>query len=438
LVDTASSAGQGVGSLQETFDAEPWRFVERVRAAGDIVWDEELNAWLVTSYELMRQIGRDDETLWARRPEDVDEMFRQREWLERFGMTEDERLQFQRYGATKNLFASRGEDHRRQHRWWMQVFSGRTLSHMGETFVRPVAHAEIDRFIARGRSELAAEYAGRVAPRVISAVMGLPWEDDAWVERIIALQRDRATLISARYAAPHAERDAVIGAKGQAAVRELSEMVRPFVEERRDGKGDDFISLVWRDAEAMFGPGYDINDVIGTVATGWAGGSGTTADSTTGGLYLLLTQPHLQNQLREGDEGLIRRFVEEVLRLQGSQTLRVRIANDDAELQGIQIKKGDHVIGLMHGGNRDPDHYDAPSKVDLDRRAPHDHFGFGLQSPQACPGQGLARQEMQILFEVLLERLKNIRFDQERERPQPRGSFLRRWTPLHAVFEPAS
>src|SRR5688572_12484001 len=61
---TATTAATTVGSLKHTSGMEPWTFYEQVRELGDLVWDEEMNGWLITSYDLIKEVGRADEELW--------------------------------------------------------------------------------------------------------------------------------------------------------------------------------------------------------------------------------------------------------------------------------------------------------------------------------------------------------------------------------------
>jgi cytochrome P450 len=417
----------GLPSLGSAADIEPWEYLEQIRALGDVVWDEEMNAWLVTSHQLLKEISRNDEKLWvSARSDDVT----------RLPVSLDEWLGFVGYHSSHNLQVLQGEEHHEQHRWWMKTFSGRTIRVLGDTLVRPVAHAELDRLVGSDRADLWSRFATRVAPRVIATAMGLPWQDDEWVDHLVELHRRRIDLIGRRFASDIGDPDADSRAiqEGFAAVEEASELVAPFVEARRHAPGEDFISLVWQGAEQVFGPDYDTVDVVGTINVAFAGGSQTTAASTSGGLYLLLTQPGLEARLRSGGEPAIAGFVEEVLRLYGPTPYRIRRAVRAAELGGVAIAEGDVVIGLAHAANRDPERYECPYDVRLDRSAPRNHYSFGIPGPRSCPGQGLARTQLTTIFSVLLERMHDIRADETMPPPRYTDFFLRKWRPLHARF----
>lgn len=418
----------GIGSLISIDGIAPWDFYERVRELGEVVWDHELNAWLVSSHRLVREIGRDGD-LWAKEKHYIgSSLLSEEEW----------RVRFIGSGSSRTLMATpTGSDHNRQHRWWMQTFSGRLVRHLGDELVRPIAQEEIDRFADQGRAELYEDFAVRIAPRVIAAAMGLPWRDEDWIARLVELLRRRDVLLSLRYESQRSDSvDAQVVESGIAAVQELSAMIRPHVEERQSAEGEDYISLVWRDARTLFGPEYGVIDVIGTIISALTGGAKTVAAATANLLYLLMTEPGLESRVRNGGPNALNNLIEESLRLFGPSQVSTQVAKRDTTLAGVSIKKGDLVLGLRHAANRDPNHHEKPGELDLNRRAPRDHTSFGTAGTRVCPGQGLARTDLATIFSVLLSRLKDLRLDPHGPPPRFSGGLTtRQWTPLHALFE---
>jgi cytochrome P450 len=419
-----------IESLAGTAEVEPWDFYERLDAAGGVVWDDSFGAWLVTSYDLIREIALADDDLWEV-PFVLD---REREMP--FGMTYEQWTHFFAWGSEKMIAATTGPEHEHQHRWWMRTFSPRTLARWRENLIRPIAHAQIDRFADRGRAELGTEFADRLAPRVMAAVMGLPHEDDAWLGRLAELNDRRMAL---KQLWGQAAVDPGLLANAFAATDEINAMLAPYVEERRSGEGDDFISMLWRDAAELFGEAWEEADIYSSTMAMWEGGAGSTPPSTSNGIYTILVYPELRDELRAGGsdgEKAIKNLVEEAMRLWGPVYHRPRVATRDAELNGNAIKKGDRVLTLMVAGSRDEAHYACPHAVDLHRKAPRDHFAFYV-GPRTCPGQGLARVELEEAAAAILGRLDDLRLDPDQEAPRLSGLFMRRWEPLHAVFTPA-
>jgi cytochrome P450 len=416
-----------IGSLGETEGVEPWDYYDRLRELGDVVWDETMNAWLVSSYELVKEIGRKDEELYERN-------YVPREGRKQLGMTPEEWMHFIGGGSTQAQPALlTGEEHERQHRWWMRAFSPRVLSQWRETLFRPICNEEIDRFSGRGSAELVAEYAERITPRVMASMLGLPHDDDAWVARMVELFEARVA-VRQRHSLG-GDVDAKLRQEALDSTTELHAAIGPYVLERKGSDGDDFISMVWRDAPALFGGPYEDVDVVGVVVSAWGSGAGSIARGVCNALYLLLRRPDLHERLL-ADEETMKNFTEESLRLYGPVSWSPRYTKADVELGGVRIRKGELVIALNLAAQRDERRYPDPTGVDLARPSPRDHFSF-FAGPRTCPGQGLARVELDVFLAVLLERLPDIRLDPAAESPRYKGVLTRSWEPLNVTFAPA-
>jgi cytochrome P450 len=414
--------------LTSTYNVEPWEYLERVRGAGELVWDEAVGGYLVTSYDLMKEIGRGDDDVW-RTPFVPDEEHPP------FGLPTDKWIAY--HGSPFSLLLMEGPQHDVIHRWWMHAFSSpRVLERWPEALIRPVALDQIERFGERGRAELVADFADPVSARVIAAILGLPWEDQPFVEQLMEMT-DRPLALVQKAAEQGVAPDLVDEALATTA--KLRETLRPFVLARRSGEGDDFISMIWRDAEVLFGDDYRDEDVVGVAQLAFLAGAGTTSYGIANGLYLLMTQPELQEELRRGGTRAVRAFVEESLRLFGPVVFRGRRALRDTVVAGQPIKRGDAVFMLSTAGSRDPAHFECPADVRLDRPAPRDHFSFGFSgSPRTCAGQGLARLELEQIFAVVVERLRDLRLDPDAPPPVYTEVLQRRWAPLHALFTVAA
>jgi cytochrome P450 len=169
------------------------------------------------------------------------------------------------------------------------------------------------------------------------------------------------------------------------------------------------------------------------VSFAFQGGADTTANTTSNAIYLLLSQPELQERVRAGGLPAARAFVEETMRLYSTIELRPRTAIHDVAIGGVTVRAGEQVIELIAGAQRDGRHYPDPGTVDLARPKPKDHFAFG-RGPRQCPGRALARLELVSIISVLLERFDELRLDEEAQPPSYRGWIQRHWSPLHAVF----
>jgi cytochrome P450 len=421
--DRETRAPSALETLHQTENRDPWDYFDRLRDAGEVVWDSQLDAWLVTSYEACKEMGRGDDTTW--RP-----LYVPNEERPMLGMDNDTLVEFMGGGGKRVIFLLEGEAHTRLHRWWMRMFSPNALASWRAELIRPIIHAQIDRFAARGRGELVEELASRVPSRVIAAVMGLPWQDDDWLTHLLGLVMSRLDLIQHQ---ADTDPDPDLVERGLAASKELSEILLPFVRERRSGTGDDMISRLWRDAPDVFDRDFDELDILGNIKVMFDGGSRTTVYGTSNALYLLLTRPTLQDVLRDGGAKAVERFTEESLRLFGPVVFRPRVALRDVELAGKRIRKGETAVAMSLMANRDARRYACPTEVDLARPAPRDHLSFYFGA-RACTGQALARAELEEITTAVLDRLAGLCLDPDGEPPRYRALLVRGWQPLHVLF----
>jgi cytochrome P450 len=113
--------------------------------------------------------------------------------------------------------------------------------------------------------------------------------------------------------------------------------------------------------------------------------------------------------------------VEELLRYDGSVQRTARTVNEELELGGKLIRRGDHVVALIGSANRDPDRFPAPDRLDVGRRDnPHLSFGGGMHY---CLGAPLARLEASIALTALLTRLPDFALAEPTPRWRPRSNM---------------
>jgi cytochrome P450 len=138
-------------------------------------------------------------------------------------------------------------------------------------------------------------------------------------------------------------------------------------------------------------------------------GHETTANMIALGTLTLLQHPDQLAELREtNDPKLIAAAVEELLRyLSIVHTGRRRVALADIEIDGQTIHAGEGVILANDIGNRDPDAFPDPDRLDITRNALH-HVAFGYGVHQ-CLGQPLARVELQVVYGTLYRRIPTLR-----------------------------
>ena len=428
MATEAVTTTESIGGFVGTLDQEPWDYLSSVEQLGGVVWDDSMQAFLVSGHELLKELARQDNAMWRH------VLQPSTDGRHSMGLTYDQLIAVEG-GSARTLFLIDGDPHKRLHRWWVEALSPPVLETVFETVLRPTVREELDKVAFRGRAELVREFADPVAVKVSFGVIGLPVDDD-FIHKALELHERRHRIFQLQ-GVPDADAEEII-ADGLAACREMYDYFLPYVEERRDGTGQDFISMLWRDGRAAFGGDFDVADVMGNAWVCFDGSAGNIASGVAASLYLLIQRPELQDAVRDGGAEVVRRLNEEALRLYTPITFRYRFARQDTELGGVKIAEGQAVIALGSSANRDESRYRCPHDVDLERTSPRDHWAF-QKGARACPAQSLTRVQMEIAVTAALDRLRDLRFDPEApEPPRYAGMVLRRWEPLHALFTPSA
>ena len=381
-----------------------------------MVWDEQVNGWLVTSYSAIRELMRQDKKLVRHPGADIkDPTFRAV------------------VGGDRSRILFNDGRQTRHHRWFVQRVNYSVVDQWRETLLRPILDQLLDDVVPNGRVEVWADLADKFSVRVIAAFMRLPWEDDEWIVRCKrTLDRKQAYINVGVLGA-----DERIMRAAREASEELREMVHPYImaAKEREPLEDDPMALLWAEGSSVM-PDWSVEDVHAWVVTTFFAGTETTTHAIASGLYLMMTVAGLQDELRNGGPERIERFTEEVLRLYPSVHYTRRTANEDFEFRGQQIRKDQVMLMLNASANRDPVRFGCPNEIDHAREPKRDHLAFGF-GPRSCAGAALARGELQETVAKVLERMPNLRLDPEAEPPRFEGFLLRSYRPLHALFDPS-
>jgi cytochrome P450 len=152
-------------------------------------------------------------------------------------------------------------------------------------------------------------------------------------------------------------------------------------------------------------------EVIANSIVTMVGGLETTTNLIANGMLSLLRNPQQMDRLRKHPE-IMPAAVEELLRYESPSQHTARLAPEDTTLGGKHIKKRQAVIAVMAAGNRDPERFPNPDRLDFDR-PDNRHLAFGWAA-HFCFGAPLARLEGHIAFENLLRRFEKLELTGEK------------------------
>ena len=135
-------------------------------------------------------------------------------------------------------------------------------------------------------------------------------------------------------------------------------------------------------------------------------GNETVRNTMSSGLIELARNPEQWQRLRS-DRSLIPLAAEEMLRWSSSVIYFMRTAVEDTDLAGTAIAAGDHVVLLYASANCDEAVF-GPTAAQFDiARSPNPHLAFGFGA-HYCIGAALARQEIGVVLNEMLDRYSSI------------------------------
>lgn len=219
---------------------------------------------------------------------------------------------------------------------------------------------------------------------------------------------------------------------GQQAAGELYAYANTLAEERRKNPREDIVTKLLQpdaDGEILSGDEFELFIMLLSVA-----GNETTRNAASGGMLALLEHPDQWARLKS-DPKLVWTAADEIVRWVTPVNLFRRTAVRDTELGGQKISAGDKVVVFYGSANRDEKIFADPFTFDVGRD-PNPHLGFGGGGPHFCLGAHLARLELGVLFETLLDAMPNIELSGNVRRL--RSSFINGIKEMPVRVRPAS
>ena len=255
-----------------------------------------------------------------------------------------------------------------------------------ESDIRRFTTTTIDAFIEAGRCDLITDLAAPVPAMTTLELMGLPPEDWAILagplHDLIAYPTDHPNHESAR--------------DGVWAIRER---FAAGVAERAAAPRDDMIThLLGLEAAGTLSR----DEVVDLLMMVTIGGFDTTM-AAIGSALLYLELHHDERRRLAADSDLLPAAVDEFLRFEAPVQGFARTVTRDIEIGGCPIPAGETVFLLWGSANRDPEVFDRPDEMLLDRQ-PNRNLTFGVGGHR-CLGAHLARVEMRVVLEETLRRL---------------------------------
>jgi cytochrome P450 len=251
---------------------------------------------------------------------------------------------------------------------------------------RDLCRRLLDGFAENAHADAAADYAQQIPVRVIAQILGVsPDLSDTftgWVRDVLEFADD-----------PERRQR---GAEG------LLNYFLGQLEDRRQNPGDDLLSELL--TSEVDGKPVDDGIVLGMAALVLIAGIDTTWSAIGSSLWHLATHPDDRKRMVSEPE-IWPTAIEELLRAYSPVTM-AREVTADFEYAGCPMKAGDKVLMNFPAANRDPEAFEHPEMIQLDRtHNRHVAFGSGIHR---CAGSNLARMELQVALEEWLAHIPDF------------------------------
>src|SRR3954468_5587285 len=372
-------------------DHEPWEMFDVLQREAPVHFHQEPDGrgfWVVTKFDDVLGVVRDPKTFSS----------------EVGGAATIEDLPEDVLEARRNFLEFDPPKHGRYRRLISKNFTPGNVG-VYEEWLRELVCHRLDRAVALGEFDLVEELAAPIPIRVLARVLGLPEEK---LPRLIELG-DRLLVdtdpgIVGELAYSGEREEDRYKPFGSPWADELCALGREYYSERRECPRDDVLTRIA--VAELDGRPLSDRELDNMFALLIVAGNETTRQAIALGTMALAQHPEEYDRVR-ADRELIPSAVEEMLRWSSPVWHFRRTATVDANIRGVDIAAGDKVVVWFASANRDPDHYPDPHRFDVTRN-PSDNLTFARGGPHHCLGVHLARLEVRVYLEELVERVARI------------------------------
>ena len=305
-----------------------------------------------------------------------------------------------------------GEQHRSYRLAVQSMFiKPRTLKWWRDRWINDIVASLIDRLKSSDRAELNLDYCARVPVHTITRAIGMVGDD--------ALTFRDALIKSGNVGRVRADEQ-------RAASQKVETMLAELVQRRRAEPADDLVSHFMKAQlqlpDGSSRPLTDREIAINARLVMIAGG-GTSWRQFGILLWALLTNRD-QLEAVKADRSLVDRAIEEAVRWNATAPVFSRLVVESTEIEGVMLPEGAVVEICLGAANRDPTRWEDPDVYNLHRPS-KSHLGFAIGQHQ-CLGRDVARSEMSVGLNALLDAFPDIRLDPAAEAPFITGGLEQR------------
>jgi cytochrome P450 len=385
MSNTSTTADVDIDLMAEAGLADPSAYFGALRATQPVFWDKRYRSWIVTSYRHVSEALRDERFSCDR----IEPYIRKR-----LSGPDTDPLVRQAFEVLSGWMVFKEEPaHNRLRRLCQQAFTPKAIDAIRARAAQ-LTEELLDTIPAPGEFDLIATVAAPLPSIIIAEMLGVPVEDRAEFEQWTAKV---SPLVSTGLDDPTRYGSVAEG------MDSLVKYFHTLVARYEAAPQDNLISALIRAREQD--DALSDAELIATCTLVLFGGHETTANFIANSVLALLRHPEQMAAVRE-DKIDIKIALDEFMRYDGPGKTVVRVAREDFEFNGQQLKAGQRVFLILSVANRDPDAFEHADSLKLDRGLVR-HMGFGLGT-HFCLGAPLAKLEAGIAIPAIVKRFPKL------------------------------
>ncbi|MBE52296.1 MAG: cytochrome P450 [Acidimicrobiaceae bacterium] len=358
----------------EFYTNNPYKTYKQLREDDPIFWDETNELWGITRYDDIVEIEKNKKV---------------------FINSDKEKGGYRpNLPADSSIIGLDDPEHNIRRLLVSRRFTPRSVNAWTPHIKGAVGRLLDDALSNDGATDIVGELAAPLPAMMIGHLLGFPeelWPSlHRWSEETIALG-----------GGPRYQNE-----EGTKAVFEFVEACMKLYSEKKISPSDD-IMTAWIEAEQSGlkdGTDFGLDQIISDCLLLLDGGAETTRTVIARSMLYLSQEEEQWDILRNGAD--IDTAVEEFIRYVTPIHNMCRVATEDYVINGKRIKKGQQVLLMYSSANRDPEKFVDPEQLDV-TRSPNHHIAFGFGT-HFCLGASLARLEIKIFFEQLIQRVEKF------------------------------
>jgi cytochrome P450 len=364
--------------------ASPYDVLRRLRDEAPLYYNEQYNFFAVSRYADVARVLNERET-----------------FLSGKGMTYDILKACVDMGMEMpdGLFICEDPPRHTMHRGLVaRLFTPRAVNSL-EPQIRELCREVLEPVAAQSKFDFMTEVANLIPIQVIGMLLGLPRSDQAELHAVFHknLHEDSSDPDT----------------QALAGIVESAAWFDRYLDERAQSPADDVMTqLLHMELTDETGETRTLRreEILTYLTLIASAGADTTAMALGWAMKSLGDNPEQQQSLRD-DRSFMANAAEEIIRYEAVSYHAARWVAHDVEIHGQTVPAGSTMVVLPPAANRDERQFPNPDAFDI-RRADGQNFSFGF-GPHFCLGASLARLEMRVAIDVILDMLPAWSIDAE-------------------------